>query len=177
MLLRDPGLVARRLAGSVAVWTVLAEGALPLDLLSALTVVAATLASLALVPRARTRLHPVAAARFCAFFLLQSVRGGWDVARRALDPRLPLSPDFIEHPLRLKEDGARVLFVLTATLLPGTASVELKPQSLRLHVLDRRLPTGRVLAELERHVAAMLEGAGDLPSPTGRHEGEAGSPR
>ncbi|MBE0509552.1 MAG: Na+/H+ antiporter subunit E [Chromatiales bacterium] len=43
--------------------------------------------------------------RFIPFFLLQSLLGGIDVARRAFHPRTPLSPTLIRYPLSLSESA------------------------------------------------------------------------
>ncbi len=49
----------------------------------------------------QTPLRPISFAgllRFIPYFLLQSIRGGIDVARRTYSPTLPLDPQIIEFP-------------------------------------------------------------------------------
>src|SRR4051812_42053933 len=75
-----------------------------------LTAAVATATSFYLLPPGRWRLRPVALARLALRFLCQSVVAGADVARRALDPRLPLRPGFVAFPVQLPAGAARNMF-------------------------------------------------------------------
>jgi multicomponent Na+:H+ antiporter subunit E len=145
-----------RLLLFTALWWVLAEGEAKGWAVAAASVGGATLASLILLPPGSRRLRVAALARFVPFFLRESVRGGIDVARRALHPRLPLSPGFIEYRLRLPAGPARVLFATTISLLPGTVSAQLGETHLRVHLLDRSRPVQARLRELEERVASVF---------------------
>ena len=96
--------------GFLGFWVVLI-GPDPVDLVAGLvTAAAATWASLYLLPRHDGRWRYTALARLAWRFIQQSISGGWDVARRALDPRLPLRPGFIAYPARLSPGPARNVF-------------------------------------------------------------------
>jgi multicomponent Na+:H+ antiporter subunit E len=98
---------------------------------------------------------------FVPFFLWHSLKGGVDVAWRAFHPRLPITPELIEYPLRLPPGLPRVILVNTVSLLPGTLSAELGGQVLKVHVLDS---LGDFLAELEtleQRVGCMFRSASD----------------
>jgi multicomponent Na+:H+ antiporter subunit E len=98
---------------------------------------AAALAALAgawLVPGAAHPWRPLQLVPFVAFFLGQSLRGGIDVARRALHPRMQVSPGWIEHPIWLPPGQPRTLMIGVVSLLPGSLSAELDPDSQVLHV-------------------------------------------
>jgi len=70
-------------------------------------------------------------------FIWQSVVAGIDVARRALDPRLPLRPGFVTYPIRVPPSPARNLFCDLSSLLPGTLPTGLDENgSLVIHCLD-----------------------------------------
>lgn len=58
------------------------------------------------------------------------------MAAQAFRPRLNLAPALLELPITLPEGIARVLLVNTLNLLPGTLSVGLEGNRLRLPVLD-----------------------------------------
>ena len=60
---------------------------------------------------------------FAGWFLRESLRGGWDVARRALSPKLALSPAIVCVPFHLPSGAARLFFCSAISLLPGTAVV------------------------------------------------------
>jgi multicomponent Na+:H+ antiporter subunit E len=123
-------------------------------------------ASLVLSPAGGWRLRPLAAARFALRFLQRSGRGGVDVAARALHPRRPVAPAFVDYPLRLPDGAAAVFFANTVSLLPGSLSAALGPGALRVHVLDEAHDVSVELRQMEERVADLfgvrLDGA---PSP------------
>jgi multicomponent Na+:H+ antiporter subunit E len=100
-------------------------------------------------------LRPLAALQFGVYFLLHSVRAGFDVAWRALHPRLPIAPGMASFELRLTDPASRVLLANVLSLLPGTLAVELEHGTLHLHLLDKRLPAEPSLRELERRIARL----------------------
>lgn len=109
-------------------------------------------------------------AQFAPWFLVQSVRGGVDVARRAFTPSLPLAPDFTLYRLRLPEGPARVLFVNTISLLPGTFSARMEGDDLRVHLLADDGNATRRLADLEVRVGRLFPAALASPEGPGRPE-------
>lgn len=83
-----------------ALWVVLMPSAKPADLaVGALATVAVTWVSLRILPPAAGCLRFGALLALMPHFFWQSVPAGIDVARRALDPRLPLNPGFVEERL------------------------------------------------------------------------------
>lgn len=137
-------------------WWVLAGGRADSWGVGAVTVALATLASLRLLPPAPHRISPIGLLRFMLFFLHQSLRGGLQVAWFALRPNLALHPAFHDVALRLPEGGARVLLTNTLSLLPGTLSVELEGDRLRLHVLDASLPAEKEVRAAETRLAHLF---------------------
>jgi multicomponent Na+:H+ antiporter subunit E len=103
--------------------------------------------------------------RFLGFFLWYSLRGGLDVARRALHPGMPLAPAFVDFPLRLSEPAARVFLANTVNLLPGTLITDLAGRRLRVHVLDRRMAVPESLRMVEERVAALFGLSFEPPAP------------
>src|SRR5215470_19140649 len=79
-------------------WVVLI-GTSPSDLIAGVLVSgAATWTSLALLPPGLQRVRLIGVLPLIPRFLWKSVVAGWDVARRALDPRLPLRTGFVAIP-------------------------------------------------------------------------------
>lgn len=116
-------------------WLALTNGDLGTWWLGALGIGIATLASLILLPPAPRLWSPVGTLLFVGFFLRQSLIAGVDVARRSFSRGPDLDPAFIEFPLRLPEEDARVFFSNTISLLPGTLGAELRGRNLRVHTL------------------------------------------
>ena len=155
------GALAWRLALMAVLWWALTDGAVPrgAGLAVAFAAVAgATLAGLALrrsgARRPRLRRLP----RFVAYFLWQSVRGGADVARRALWPSGTVNPGFVVVDPRLSQGTPRTVLIAVMSVMPGTLVAEqLDPQGpLRVHVLDMALPVHDDLARLEREVRRLF---------------------
>lgn len=140
-----------------AAWWVLAEGRVDSPGIAALTIVLAVATSMALSRQARYGLSWPAALAFAAFFLVESVKAGVQVARIALRPRLVLDPALVRVPLTLPPGLPQVLLMNTLTLLPGTLSVRVDGASLCLHVLDRRQPVEASVRAAEARIARMLE--------------------
>jgi len=137
-------------------WWLLAEGRVDGWLMGGLAVMAATWASLVLYPPAVHGLRLAALPGFLAFFLFNSVRGGWQVAGMARRGRKALRPAFLELPLTLPAGAPRILLTYALSLMPGTVGVELFDDRLRLHVLHQDLPVATEAQALGRRIAALF---------------------
>ncbi len=93
--------------------------------------------------------------RFLPFFLVLSLRGGVDVARRAFSLALPLSPGCFEYTVRLPNESATVFFANCISLLPGTLSVDFTKDNIYVHTLDISRPV-EDLKELESRIAHLF---------------------
>ena len=93
---------------------------------------------------------------FIPFFLLQSFRGGIDVMRRALSFKQCLDPGLVAYTTLLPEGSARIFFVNTISLLPGTLSAKIRGNQVTIHTLDKGLPVWANIQRLEYHVAALM---------------------
>ena len=137
-------------------WFVLA-GADPADLFAgAAAVAAATWTSLMLLPPSGPALFPSAILRLALRFFYQSIIAGIDVARRALDPRLPLRPGFIVYSVRFPPGTARNVFTTLTSLLPGTVPTGEDNGHLVYHCLDVGQPVASELAAEEAALARAL---------------------
>ena len=91
--------------------------------------------------------------RFLPLFIWESLRGGIDVARRTMAPRLRIQPGFATFRTGLQQPSARVFFANCVCLLPGTLAADLQSDRLRVHMLDAALDPQPELQRLERAVA------------------------
>ena len=102
------------------------------------------------------RLSIVRTIPFSLFFIRNSLMGGVDVACRAVLPRMPLDPGFLEYTVHLNSDSARVFFANAVSLLPGTLSANLQGDLLIVHVLDKSQSNELSLRRLERQVGKLF---------------------
>jgi multisubunit Na+/H+ antiporter MnhE subunit len=94
---------------------------------------------------------------FVPIFMWRSLLGSSDVAWRALQQRLPISPKIYHYPLRLPaKSPAAVFFANCLNLTPGTLTASWEGQSLRIHVLTEGPQAMAELRKLERQVALLF---------------------
>lgn len=148
--------VVTLLMGYAFLWYVLTGGDVASWVVGAPTVLAA--AAVGLAQRGtQWRLSLKGAARFAAFFLAQSLKGGLDVAARVVHPRVRIATGLLDYePSLLREPPARDFFVLCVNLLPGTLVASIEEPVLVVHVLDVNAPVREDLARLERAVAGLF---------------------
>lgn len=101
--------------------------------------------------------------RFLPYFAVESVRGGLDVAARVLHPRVNIDPVFVRYEPRLLHPIARVVFLDSVSLLPGTLSADLRDGVIEVHALDSGPELKSGLLRLERLVGRMF---GERPEGT-----------
>ena len=136
------------------IWWILTEGVTDSWMIGIPVIFFATLASLVLLRSCSWSLLGII--RFVPFFLWYSLRGGVDVAKRALHPHLPISPVLYDYHWNLPPGMPRVFMANTVSLFPGTLSTELNKDCLRVHVLDQGNNFASELIKIEAHVASVF---------------------
>jgi multicomponent Na+:H+ antiporter subunit E len=136
-------------------WALLETERGPAVAFGVVVVLLGALASMALsVGGAEVRVRPVACVRLAWLFVAASVGGGWDVALRALSPRLRLAPVVFRYSTRQVSGPAQKLFTTLVTLPPGTMTVDTSGRDVWIHALvDRGEPMRASLEALETSVA------------------------
>jgi multicomponent Na+:H+ antiporter subunit E len=123
---------------------------------------AATWASLRLLPPSTGRLRYAALARLALRFGQESIMGGVDVARRALDPRLPMRPGFVVYPVCLPLGAARNAFCAMTSAMPGTLPAGMdEGGALLYHCLNVGQPVAAQLSLDEELLRQALGGTHD----------------
>jgi multicomponent Na+:H+ antiporter subunit E len=91
-------------------------------------------------------------------FLRQSIVAGTDVARRALDPRLPLRLGVVAYPVQLAPGATRNTFCTLSSLLPGTLPAGSDERgALLVHCLDIGEP---IVAQLTEEESLLVRAVG-----------------
>ncbi len=103
---------------------------------------------------------------FAGFFLVESFKGGVDVAWRALRLDLPINPEFHRYRIDLPEGQPRTLMISVISLLPGTLSADLSDDGEEL-VVHTLMPGA--MASVER-LDARIRRLFSLDSPEANNE-------
>ena len=80
------------------------------------------------------------------------VKANLDVARRILQPQLPISPRIIDVPTSQKSELGQAIYANSITLTPGTVSVVVEGDQILVHALTRAAATGLQTREMDRAV-------------------------
>lgn len=71
------------------------------------------------------------------WLLWEIVKANLDVARRILDPRLPISPTLVRVKSSQRSDIGRVTHANSITITPGTVAIDLQGDEILVHALSR----------------------------------------
>jgi multicomponent Na+:H+ antiporter subunit E len=138
-------------------WMLLMQSVKPSDLaIGVLASVGATWTSLRLLPPVCGGLRFGQLLALLPHFLWESVLAGVDVARRALRPRISLSPGFVACQLTFPPGFARNTFATITSLLPGSVPADEVEGVLIYHCLDDTTPVVEQLLKEERLLAKAL---------------------
>ena len=104
--------------------------------------------------------HPIhlgvrALVSYWPWLVKEIVKSGWDVSRRILDPRLPVSPTLTRFKPLQKTDMGLVIHANSITLTPGTISVEVTRDEFLVHALTHEGAASLAGSEMDRRVAEM----------------------
>lgn len=145
-------------------WLVLTGGSAHGWPAGVLAAAAAAWLSVRLLPPRPKRLRALPMLRLLADFVRGSLVGGFDVASRALHPRLRIHPGWVRHPLHLPPGAGRKTFGDMISLMPGTLPAgEVGPDML-VHCLDARGGAPGQIARSEQDFERVL---GDEPRSDG----------
>lgn len=144
-------------AAFFVLWMLLIQSGKPSDLaMGMLASVSATWVSMRLLPPSSGGLHFGKLLALLPHFVWESLLAGMDVARRALSPRMPMSPGFVTCPLDLPPGFARNTFATITSNLPGTVATGEAAGELVYHCLDVTAPVVEQLLQEERRLASAL---------------------
>lgn len=103
--------------------------------------------------------HPIhlgpRALTYWPWLFVEIVKANIDVAKRIVDPKLPISPTMLRVKASQKTEVGRVIYANSITLTPGTVSVELEGDMIEVHALTVEGAEALLEGEMDRRVTAM----------------------
>lgn len=137
-------------------WWILSNGDVQSWVIGGPAVLLATGSILLLSHGARQHWRLTGLLSFMPFFLWRSFCGSIDVARRAMHPKMPLEPAFIDYNVSLPNGAPRLFMASVVSLLPGTLSAELSEDCMKVHVLDVNADALKELQSLEAKIGHLF---------------------
>lgn len=111
--------------------------------------------------------HPIwAALRYGPYWpwlSVEIVKSSIDVARRVLSPAMPISPTVFEVDASQLTVVGRVVYANSITLTPGTVTLDVQDDRLRVHALSRDSIDYLLSGEMDRRVTR-AEGQAERPA-------------
>ncbi len=94
-------------------------------------------------------------------FLIALIKSNLDVARRVLDPKLPINPGIVKVKTKLSSKLGRIMLANSITLTPGTLTVETKDENYYIHWIDVTSPdinsaTEAIVRKFEKYLEVIF---------------------
>ena len=74
--------------------------------------------------------------KYLPIFIFEMIKADIDVAKRVINPSLPINPGIVAIKTDLKSDQAKMLLANSITLTPGTLTVDITDDTLYVHWID-----------------------------------------
>ena len=94
---------------------------------------------------------------YAPWLVWEVVKANLDVAKRVLQPSLPIHPMLIKVKAGQKSDLGRVIYANSITLTPGTVSVQIEGETITVHALSKEAADGVLTGDMDARVTR-LEG-------------------
>ncbi len=115
--------------------------------------------------------HPIhlgwRALTYWMWLAVEIVKANIDVARRILDPKMPIDPVVVTVKASQGSELGQVIYANSITLTPGTVSIRINDNAILVHAIATELAEDIQSGAMDRRVTAM-EGAGPPPSEDAR---------
>jgi len=92
---------------------------------------------------------------YWVWLIWEIVKSNIDVARRILNPALPIAPCLIRVKATQGSELGHVIFANSITLTPGTVSIVVEDRTVLVHAIARELADDLQTGEMDRRVTAV----------------------
>lgn len=100
-------------------------------------------------------LRPVKLMLYWIWLCAEVVKSNIDVARRIVDPSLPIRPKLMKVPTTQRTELGQVIYANSITLTPGTVSIDLKGHEIEVHALAAEPAEGLLTGDMDSRVTAL----------------------
>ena len=97
----------------------------------------------------------LAFATYHPWLIKEILFSAWDVTKRILDPRLPITPTLVEFTPAQTTDIGLVIHANSITLTPGTICIEAEPGHFYVHAVSQEGAEALPGSEMDRRVRAI----------------------
>ena len=74
--------------------------------------------------------------KYIPLFIIEMIKANIDVARRVINPKLPINPGIVKVKTDLESDYAKLFLANSITLTPGTLTMDVIEDNLYIHWID-----------------------------------------
>ena len=103
--------------------------------------------------------HPIhlgwKAVLYWLWLLVEIVKANLDVARRIIDPKLPIHPVLVTVKTSQATELGQVIYANSITLTPGTISIRIVDDTILVHAVAKELADDLGAGEMDRRVTAI----------------------
>lgn len=82
------------------------------------------------------RIRPIPYIKYLIVFIRELILANIDVAKRVIDPKLPINPGIVAIKTDLKQDYKKLILANSITLTPGTITMDVRGDTLFIHWID-----------------------------------------
>ena len=98
---------------------------------------------------------------YWAWLAGEIVKAGIDVARRIVDPKMPIDPVLVRVKTSQESELGQVIYANSITLTPGTVSIRVTDNEILVHAVASAMARDLEKGEMDRRVTAL-----EPPRPT-----------
>lgn len=73
---------------------------------------------------------------YIPILIIELIKANIDVAKRVLNPKLPINPGIVKVPTSIKGDVGKLVLANSITLTPGTISIDADEDNVYVHWID-----------------------------------------
>lgn len=92
---------------------------------------------------------------YIPILIIELIKANLDVAKRVLNPNLPINPGIVKVPTKVKSDLGKLTLANSITLTPGTISIDADEENVYIHWIDVK---GETAEEHQKHISSSFEG-------------------